>query len=160
MLSILLNINGRDYPLQIEPKWTLLYVAREVLRLTGSKYGCGTGDCGACKMLIDGEAKNSCTLLARNMEGKRIVTIEGVSQGGQLHPVQQAFIEAGAIQCGFCTPGMVITSIALLSNNPDPTEEEILEALGNNLCRCTGYKKIVEAIHLAALQMQEKGALT
>lgn len=160
MLSILLNINSRDYPLQVESNWTLLYVIRELLRFTGSKYGCGTGDCGACKVLIDGEAKNSCTLLARNMEGKKIVTIEGVSQGGQLHPVQQAFIDAGAIQCGFCTPGMVITSIALLSKSPDPTEDEILEALGNNLCRCTGYKKIVEAIRLAALQMQEKEVIS
>ncbi|MBE6906615.1 MAG: (2Fe-2S)-binding protein [Ruminococcaceae bacterium] len=160
MLSILLSINGRDYPLQVEPNWTLLYVIRELLRLTGSKYGCGTGDCGACKVLIDGEAKNSCTLLARNMEGKKIVTIEGASHGGQLHPVQQAFIDAGAIQCGFCTPGMVITSIALLSKSPDPTEDEILEALGNNLCRCTGYKKIVEAIRLAALQMQEKEVIS
>ncbi len=160
MLSILLNINSRDYPLQVESNWTLLYVIRELLRFTGSKYGCGTGDCGACKVLIDGEAKNSCTLLARNMEGKKIVTIEGVSQGGQLHPIQQAFIDAGAIQCGFCTPGMVITSIALLSKSPDPTEDEILEALGNNLCRCTGYKKIVEAIRLAALQMQEKEVIS
>lgn len=156
MQSIVLNINGVNRFLQIEPNWTLLYVVREILRLTGSKYGCGTGDCGACKMLVDGQAKNSCTLLARNMEGKKIVTIEGVSHGSRLHPVQQAFIDAGAIQCGFCTPGMVITTIALLSRNPEPSDREILEALDNNLCRCTGYKKIVEAVRLASRQMQGK----
>lgn len=156
MQSIVLRVNHVQHILQVEPNWTLLYVLRELLRLTGSKFGCGTGDCGACKVLIDGEAKNACTLLARNMEGKEIVTIEGIGSGGTLHPVQQAFISAGAIQCGFCTPGMVMSSIALLSRNPNPSDADILEALKNNLCRCTGYAKILDAIRLAAGQMAEE----
>ncbi len=153
--SITLNVNSEDYAISVQPNWTLLYVLREVLHLTGTKFGCGTGDCGACKVLIDGKAQNSCTLLARNAQGKQIITIEGVSQGSKLHPVQQAFVDAGAIQCGFCTPGMVICAIALLNVNPDPTKEDIVEALRNNICRCTGYKKIIEAIQLAARRMRE-----
>ena len=158
MKEIVLNVNGRTYPVSIDEKWTLLHVLREVLHLTGTKYGCGTADCGACKVLVDGLAKNSCVLLAKNMEGKAITTIEGVSTGDKLHPVQQAFVDAGAIQCGYCTPGMVMTTIALLSANPSPTEEEVVQALGNNICRCTGYKKIIEAVLLAAAQMREAGA--
>ena len=125
------------------------------MNLTGTKYGCGTNDCGACKVLVDGVPKNSCVLLARNLEGADILTIEGVSHDGHLHPVQQAFVDAGAIQCGYCTPGMVMTSLALLANNPDPSEDEILTALEGNLCRCTGYKKIVEAVQLTARRMRE-----
>ena len=155
MQSITLTVNSEEYAIFVRPNWTLLYVLREVLHLTGTKFGCGTGDCGACKVLIDGKAQNSCTLLARNAQGKQIITIEGVSQGSKLHPVQQAFVDSGAIQCGFCTPGMVICAIALLNTNPDPTKEEIVEALGNNICRCTGYKKIIEAIQLAARRMKE-----
>lgn len=157
MKAITLHINGADYPMEVEERWTLLHVLREVLQLTGTKYGCGTADCGACKVLVDGEAKNSCVLLARNLEGRDILTIEGVSRGEALHPVQQAFVDAGAIQCGFCTPGMVMTAIALLNRNPDPSEEEILAALEGNLCRCTGYKKIVEAVQLAARLLREEG---
>lgn len=157
MKAITLRINGADHPMEIQESWTLLYVLREVLHLTGTKYGCGTSDCGACKVLVDGEAKNSCVLLARNLEGKDILTIEGVSQDGRLHPVQQAFVDAGAIQCGFCTPGMVMTAIALLRKNPNPSREEILSALEGNLCRCTGYKKIIEAIELAARTLREGG---
>ncbi len=152
---ITLNVNGEDYAILARPNWTLLYVLRETLHLTGTKFGCGTGDCGACKVLIDGKAQNSCTLLARNAQGKKIVTIEGVSAGNRLHPVQQAFVDAGAIQCGFCTPGMVIRTIALLQENPSPSKEEIVEALANNICRCTGYKKIIEAVQLAAKRMGE-----
>ncbi|BFK87140.1 (2Fe-2S)-binding protein [Pseudoflavonifractor sp. DSM 107456] len=155
MRDITLHINGTDHALQIEDNWTLLYVLREVLNLTGTKYGCGTNDCGACKVLVDGVPKNSCVLLARNLEGADILTIEGVSHDGHLHPVQQAFVDAGAIQCGYCTPGMVMTSLALLANNPDPSEDEILTALEGNLCRCTGYKKIVEAVQLTARRMRE-----
>ncbi|MDD2370817.1 MAG: (2Fe-2S)-binding protein [Firmicutes bacterium] len=154
MKEISLKINGRNYKIAIEDKWTLLYVLRDVLNLTGTKFGCGTGDCGACKVLIDGVAKNSCTILAKNVENSNIITIEGLSNGEELHPVQKAFIEAGAIQCGFCTPGMVITSVALLSNNKQPTRKEILDALDNNICRCTGYIKIIEAIELASLKMK------
>lgn len=159
MQQVTLHINGKDYLLEVEDRWTLLYVLREVLHLTGTKYGCGTSDCGACKVLIDGEAKNSCVLLARNLQGKDIVTIEGVSTNETLHPVQQAFIDAGAIQCGYCTPGMVMTAIALLRKNLDPTWGEVLDALEENLCRCTGYQKIVEAVFLAAQRIKESGAI-
>ena len=157
MQTVVLDVNNEKYELLIAPNWTLVQVLREKLNLMGTKFGCGTGDCGACKVLVDGKAVNSCTLLARNMEGKRIVTIEGVSgSNGALHPVQQAFVDAGAIQCGFCTPGMVIRAIALLSEIPDPTDEQIIEALDNNICRCTGYKKIIEAIRLAAQYMKKE----
>lgn len=154
MQAITLEVNGTIYNVDVEPNWTLLRVIRDVLKLKGTKCGCATGDCGACKVLIDGEAVNSCTVLARNAVGKKITTIEGLSRGDRLHPIQQAFVEAGAIQCGFCTPGMVITAKALLDRNPDPTEAEIRAALDNNLCRCTGYVKIVEAIRLAAARLK------
>ena len=157
MKDVTLTINGNQYPVQIEESWTLLHVLREVLHLTGTKYGCGTADCGACKVLVDGQAKNSCVLLAKSMEGKAILTIEGVSRGDTLHPVQQAFVDAGAIQCGYCTPGMVMTTIALLAQSPSPTEDEIAAALENNLCRCTGYKKIIEAVQLAAKALRAEG---
>lgn len=153
-VEVSLKINGEEYPLLIGKRWTLLYVLRDVLNLTGTKYGCGTGDCGACKVLIDGEPVNSCTYLATRAQGKEIITIEGLSQEGRLSPVQQAFVETGAIQCGFCTPGMVISATALLRRNPNPTREEILKALDNNLCRCTGYVKIIEAIELAGRRMR------
>ncbi|MGQ9515706.1 MAG: (2Fe-2S)-binding protein [Anaerolineae bacterium] len=153
-VQVSLKINGEDYQLTIGKRWTLLYVLRDVLNLTGTKYGCGTGDCGVCKVLIDGEPVNSCTYLATRAQGKEIITIEGLSQEGRLSPVQQAFVETGAIQCGFCTPGMVITATALLHRNPNPTREEIVNALDNNLCRCTGYVKIIEAIELAGRRMR------
>ena len=157
MQIVILDVNNEKFELLIAPNWTLLQVLREELNLMGTKFGCGTGDCGACKVLVDGKAVNSCTLLARNMEGKRIVTIEGVSvSSNALHPVQQAFVDAGAIQCGFCTPGMVIRAIALLDEIADPTEEQIIDALDNNICRCTGYKKIIEAIQLAAQYMKKE----
>jgi aerobic carbon-monoxide dehydrogenase small subunit len=156
MESVTLNVNGKDCSLQIEKNWTLLYVLREVMDLTGTKCGCNTNDCGACRVLVDGEAKNSCCLLARNMQGCKIVTIEGIARGMELHPIQEAFVEAGAVQCGFCTPGMVISAKGLLDQNPDPTEEEIRAALVHNLCRCTGYVKIVEAVQLAAKRLREE----
>ena len=153
-VTIRLIVNGETHQLLVGKRWTLLYVLRDVLDLTGTKFGCGTGDCGACKVLIDGDAVNSCTYLATRAEGKEIVTIEGLAVDGALSPVQQAFVEAGAVQCGFCTPGMIITATALLRRNPRPTRQQIAQALDNNLCRCTGYVKIVEAIELAARRMR------
>lgn len=153
-MDIILNINGQDVSVSVEKNYTLLHVLREMLGLTGAKCGCSTGDCGACKVMLDGEPVNSCLVLARNAVGKRIVTIEGIARGTTLHPVQQAFIECGAVQCGYCTPGMVISAVALLNRNPDPTEDEIKQALSNNLCRCTGYVKIIDAIKLAAKRMK------
>jgi carbon-monoxide dehydrogenase small subunit len=128
-------------------------VLRDLLDITGPKEGCGTGDCGACKVLIDGQALNACTTLAVKYEGKEIVTIEGIADGPKLHPIQESFVEKGAVQCGFCTPGMVISAKALLDQNPKPTRDEIKKALNNNLCRCTGYVKIVDAIEDAAQKM-------
>ena len=157
MEQVCLYINGKDYSLQIEKNWTLLFVLREQLGLTGAKCGCNTGDCGACKVIIDGDAVNSCLVLARNAAGKRIETVEGLSRGTRLHPIQQAFIEVGAVQCGYCTPGMIMSAKALLDKNPDPTEEEIRAGISNNLCRCTGYVKIVKAIGLAAGWMRGEG---
>ena len=154
MEEITLQINGEQETVQIERNWTLLYVLREVLDLTGAKCGCNTGDCGACKVILDGEAVNSCLVLARNAVGKQIETIEGLAKGTQLHPIQQAFIDAGAVQCGFCTPGIIMSAKALLDQNPDPDEEAIRRALSANLCRCTGYVKIVEAVRLAAGRMR------
>lgn len=148
--QIMLNINGRDIPLMVEKHWTLLYVLREILDLIGTKCGCNTGDCGACKVIIDGEAVNSCLIKATSAVGKTITTIEGVSNGRKLHPIQEAFIECGAVQCGYCTPGMIMSAKALLDKNLNPTEEQIREAFANNLCRCTGYIKIFEAVNLAA----------
>ena len=153
MMDICLHINGFDRQVQVEEKWTLLYVLREVLNLTGTKCGCKTGDCGACMVLIDGEAVTSCTQRAYRLEGKKILTIEGMSDGEHLHPIQQAFIDAGAVQCGFCIPGMILSAKALLDKNPNPTEEEVRIGIDKNLCRCTGYEKIVEAILLAAKRM-------
>lgn len=154
MLELLLNVNNEDVRVQVEDKWTLMKVIREVLNLKGTKCGCATNDCGACKVLIDGVAKNSCVVLAKKCEGKKITTIEGIAEGENLHPVQQAFVETGAIQCGFCTPGMVISVVGLLNKNLNPTEEDIKKTLDGNLCRCTGYVKIVEAVKLAAKRMR------
>jgi CO/xanthine dehydrogenase Mo-binding subunit/aerobic-type carbon monoxide dehydrogenase small subunit (CoxS/CutS family) len=155
MQAITLKINGKECPIEVKRNWTLLRVLRDVLKLKGTKCGCNTGDCGTCKVIIDGEAVNSCTTLAVKAEGKDIITIEGVSRGNSLHPIQEAFIQAGAVQCGFCTPGMIMTSKALLDKNPTPTREEIAKALGNNLCRCTGYVKIIDAISLASSMIRE-----
>lgn len=154
MKLIILNINSKEYQISIKENWTLLYVLREVLDLTGTKCGCSTGDCGACKVIIDGEAVNSCTVLAVKAEGKTITTIEGITKGTELHPIQQAFIDAGAVQCGFCTPGMIISAKALLDKNSNPNRDEISKALANNLCRCTGYVKIIDAVQLAAKRMR------
>jgi len=149
------TVNGVPATVQAERSWTLLHVLREVLGLTGTKYGCGTNDCGACKVLVDGKPRNSCVIPVKNVAGSEIVTIEGLQKDGELSILQRSFVDAGAIQCGFCTPGMIISATALLAENPDPAEAEIRAALAGNLCRCTGYVKIVEAVRLAARRMAE-----
>ena len=145
-MEISLNINGKSVVLKVEPTETLLHVIRERLHLTGTKEGCGRGDCGACTVLMDRYAVNSCLILAPQIDGHSITTIERLSNDGQLDAIQQSFIDFGAIQCGFCTPGMVLSAKALLSKNPNPTDDEIRTAISGNLCRCTGYIKIVDAI--------------
>lgn len=143
---ITLKINGELYEVYVEPWMALAEVLRDELGLTGTKISCDEGNCGSCTVLIDGQAVKSCIMLANQAKGKEIVTIEGLTKNGQLHPLQQAFIDHFAVQCGFCTPGMLLTAKALLDENRDPTEEEVRHALAGNLCRCTGYVKIVEAI--------------
>ncbi len=150
------NLNEDPISIEVEPHWTLLRVIRDELGLTGTKEGCGEGDCGACTVLLDGRAVNSCLMLAVDADGKSITTIEGLAQGGELHLLQRVFLERGAVQCGFCTPGMILTAKALLDQKLNPTEEEIRLAIAGNLCRCTGYSKIVEAIQAAAEMQQER----
>lgn len=147
---IKLTVDGVTSELLIEPQRTLLEVLRENLELTGTKEGCGLGDCGACTVLMDGKPVLSCLTLAMEAQGKDILTIEGLAHEGKLHSVQQAFIDHGAIQCGFCTSGFVLAGKALLDENPNPSEEEVRQAVAGHLCRCTGYTKIVEAILAAA----------
>ncbi len=141
-----LTVNGETHEIAVEAHTLLLNVLRNELGLTGTKYGCGLGECGACTVLVDGMPANSCLLLALQVDGREITTIEGLARGDRLHPVQEAFIQHGAMQCGFCTPGMVLSAKALLEENPTPSEEEAREAIAGNLCRCTGYRKIIEAI--------------
>jgi len=141
-----LDVNGEEFEILTEVHRTLLEVLREDLSLTGSKRGCDLGTCGACTVLIDGKPYRSCLTLAADVQGKKITTIEGLSQDGELHSLQKAFVEKGAIQCGFCTPGMILTAKALMDEYPDPSEREVKKAISGNLCRCTGYVKIVEAI--------------
>lgn len=148
--TIKLTINGKLASINVEEDKTLLYLLREVMGLTGTKEGCGEGDCGACSVLLDGELVNSCLVLAIQADGKDVITIEGVGTEEHLHPIQQAFINVGAVQCGYCTPGMVLAAKALLDRIPQPTEEEIRRGLSGNLCRCTGYQKIVDAVRKAA----------
>jgi Aerobic-type carbon monoxide dehydrogenase, small subunit CoxS/CutS homologs len=151
-----LRLNGSPQEVAVEPSWTLLETVREALGYTGAKEGCGTGDCGACSMLVDGRLITSCLMLAPQADGREVVSIEGLATNGTLHPVQQAFIDAGGVQCGFCTPGMVMAATDLLTRNPKPTFEEIREGLAGNLCRCTGYTKIFQAVELAAQRMASK----
>lgn len=155
---IRLTVNGEVHELEVEPQRRLLDVLREDLLLTGTKEGCGNGECGACTVLLDGRAVNSCLLLAVSAEGHEIETIEGLAKGEELHPLQRAFIEYGAVQCGFCTPGMIMAAKALLLENPRPTEDEIRTGLAGNLCRCTGYTKIIAAVQAAAEQMLSQEA--
>jgi carbon-monoxide dehydrogenase small subunit len=145
---IKLNVNGEEYILDVEPNKTLLEILRDRLGLTGAKYSCGTGECGACSVIVDGKLVKSCIMLAVKANGKNILTIEGLTnrQNGRLHPLQESFMEHFAVQCGYCTPGMILASKSLLDENPNPTEEEVREYLSGNLCRCTGYVKIVDAV--------------
>lgn len=143
---IKLKINGKIQDVVVEPYWTLLRVLRDSLGLMGTKWGCESGDCGVCSIIMDGKAVNSCLVLAMDATDKEIVTIEGLSRNGDLHPLQKAFVKYGAIQCGYCTPGMIMAAKALLDENPSPTEDDVRWALAGNLCRCTGYVKIVDAI--------------
>ena len=146
MHTIRLNVNHCDYEVRVRAHETLLDVLRDQLELTGTKEGCGLGECGACTVLFNGKPVNSCLVLALEADGSEILTIEGLASGEKLHPVQKAFVEGGAIQCGFCTPGMVMAAVGLLEENPKPSREEVKKALIGNLCRCTGYKKIIESI--------------
>jgi len=150
MHAIQVTVNGNRESLEVPSNWTLLQMLRDKLALTGTKNGCSAGECGACTVLLDGEPVNSCMLLAVEADGAEIVTVEGLARDGQLDPLQTAFIEQGAVQCGFCTPGVLMTARALLERNPDPSEEQVREALVGNLCRCTGYTRIVSAILQAA----------
>jgi len=148
-------INGEHVDFLAEPRQSLLECLRDVIGLTGAKEGCNDGNCGACTVIFDGRIVTSCLVLGVEAEGKEITTIEGIAQGSTLHPIQQAFLENAALQCGICTPGFIVASKALLDENPDPTEHEIRFWLANNLCRCTGYDKIVRAVQDAAVKMQE-----
>lgn len=143
---IALNVNGDNYEIAVNPNDTLLEILRDELKLTGTKKGCNVGTCGVCTVIMDGKAVLSCLMLAGEAQGHSINTIEGISSENELHPVQKAFIEKGAIQCGFCTPGIVMTAKALLDNNPAPSDEELKEALAGTFCRCTGHVKIIEAV--------------
>jgi carbon-monoxide dehydrogenase small subunit len=153
-IPINIKVNGHAYNLDAEPHRTLLDIIRDDLGFTGTNRGCGEGDCGCCTVLINGKSANSCLILAPEADGAEIVTIEGLAEKGALHPVQRAFIEEGAIQCGYCTPGMVMQAVDFLGRNPDPSEEEARRGIEGNLCRCTGYAKIVKAILNAAGKMK------
>jgi len=148
-----LRVNGAAYPVDIEPHRTLLSVLRTELGLAGSKEGCDDSECGACMVLLDGRPVNSCSYLALQAEGRDVTTVEGLSSNGELHPLQRQFLEQGGVQCGFCTPGMLISAKALLDQNPSPSEDEIRIALSGNLCRCTGYQGIVRAVQAAAAEL-------
>jgi len=156
-MKIRCTVNGRSIEREVRPDMRLLDFLREDLALTGTKEGCGEGECGACTVLLNGRAVNSCLVLAMQADGLEILTIEGLENEGQLHPLQEAFVETGGVQCGFCTPGFILSAYALLSEHPNPTEEEILTALEGNICRCTGYAKILEAVQLAAKRMRTSG---
>lgn len=150
-------VNGQTHDVIIEPHMLLVDVLRDSLGLTGTKYACGAGDCGACTVLIDGKPSLSCLTLAITVRDKSILTIEGLAEGGELHPIQRAFVESGAIQCGFCTPGMVLSAKALLDEDSEPSRDEISDAIAGNLCRCTGYIKIIDAVESAAAAIRKGG---
>lgn len=149
-VAINLRVNGDAYEVLVPPHRPLVDVLRDDVGLTGTKKGCGAGECGACTVLMDGKPVNSCLVLAVQADGKDIVTIEGLAQDDRLHPIQEAFVQHGAIQCGYCSPGMILIAKALLDENPRPTELEVKQAIAGNICRCTGYVKIVEAIQAAS----------
>ena len=151
MKRVSLAVNGVRHELDLEPRELLVYVLRERLGLTGTNVGCDTSSCGACTVLLNGESVKSCTLLGVQADGTELTTIEGLAQNGTLHPMQQAFHEQHGLQCGYCTPGMVLAAVSLLAENPDPSEDEIRHGLEGNLCRCTGYQNIVKAVRAAAV---------
>ncbi len=155
-IEINLTVNNKPYKLSVPANITLLDVLREKLKLTGTKEGCGKGECGACTVMFNGRSANSCLILAPQADGAEVITIEGLGNLENMHPIQEAFVEEGAIQCGFCTPGMEMSSFYLLTKNPNPTEEEIREGISGNLCRCTGYMKIIKAIEKASQKLNEK----
>lgn len=150
MVSLTMTLNGEEVTIEVGPDALLVDVLRDQLELTGTKEACGEGECGACTVLLDGEPVTSCLVPALKAQGREVMTVEGLASGGELHPLQKAFIEHGAVQCGYCTPGMLMSAKALLDRNPHPTEGEIRQAISGNLCRCTGYVKIVEAIEAAS----------
>jgi carbon-monoxide dehydrogenase small subunit len=154
MKQIKVTVNGVLHELSVQPWETLLDVIREHLGLTGTKEGCGLGECGACTIIMDGKTVNSCLVLAVEADNRVITTIEGLANGDELHPIQEAFVKCGGLQCGFCTPGMIMSTKALLESNPSPDEGEIRKAIAGNFCRCTGYTKIIESIKVAAKNMQ------
>jgi aerobic carbon-monoxide dehydrogenase small subunit len=156
MIPVNLTVNGKYYGLEVKPSATLLEVIREDLQLTGTKEGCGVGECGACTVIMEGKTINACIVLAAEANGKSITTIEGLAQNEKLHPIQQAFVEVGGLQCGFCTPGMILSAKALLDVNNAPTDMEIRKGIEGNFCRCTGYTKIIESIRMAAEIMRRK----
>ena len=156
MVSIKVRVNGKEYQSDVEPRKLLVHYLREDLGLTGTHVGCDTSNCGACTVLMNGKAVKSCTVLAVQADGKEISTVEGLSTGGQLHPLQKAFLEKHGLQCGYCTSGMLMTSLWLLRKYKDPTEEQIRRNLSGNLCRCTGYQSIVESIQYASRQMENE----
>ena len=156
MKQIKLTVNGKEYQVSVAPSTTLLELIREDLGLTGTKEGCGMGECGACTVIMDNKAVNSCLVLAAEADDKSITTVEGLASGEQLHPIQQAFIDNGGFQCGFCTPGMILATKALLDENPNPTDDDIRKGIAGNFCRCTGYTKIFASIKAAAKAMGGK----
>jgi carbon-monoxide dehydrogenase small subunit len=153
-----LTINSEPYELLVEPYWSLLDLLRDHLHLTGTKRGCDEGDCGACTVLLQGKTVTSCMVLALHAKDKEVITVEGLARGDRLHPVQEAFVKDGGVQCGYCTPGLIMSAVGLLLENPHPTEEDVRFGIGGNLCRCTGYAKVVQAILKAAAAMPAAGA--
>ena len=155
-IKVSINVNGINYTKDIDPSIRLIDFLRDDLKLKGTKEGCGEGECGACTVIVNGKAINSCLMLASSAHEKNVITIEGISDKDTLHPIQEAFMETGAVQCGYCTPGMILSAKALLDKKPNASEEEIKVALSGNLCRCTGYKKIIQAVMLAQDKLNNK----
>ena len=155
-IKVSINVNGINYTKDINPSTRLIDFIRDDLKLKGTKEGCGEGECGACTVIVNGKTVNSCLMLASSADGKNVITIEGITNKDKLHPIQEAFMEVGAVQCGYCTPGMILSAKALLDEKPNADEEEIKESLSGNLCRCTGYKKIIQAVILAQDKLNNK----